>query len=400
MIKDGSLPNSELRSELAALRQRVAELENDMEDRRVVEEALKESEERFRLIFDELGDGLLVADKETKKFVMGNATIHRMLGYTAEELCRIGIADIHPEQDLPWVIDRFDELARKEIQIARNIPVRRKSGSVFYADISSSFPIVLNKKKCLMGVFRDITERRQAEEAVRESQALLSATIESMPFEFWAIGEDGRYILANGPCIRHYGDILGRKPEEICPNQEVLSIWEDNNRRAFRGELVEGEVRSVFGEEEVTYHNIIAPIRDGDQIRGLLGMNIDIGERKKMEEELRRAYEELESRVRERTADLERVNEALRAEIARRKQTEEALREAERKFRSLFENAREGIYQSTPEGKYFTVNPAMAREYGYASPEEMIIGIDSIDHQIFVIPEKRQEMKRMLTEER
>ena len=188
MIKDGSLPNNELRSELAALRQRVAELENDMEDRRVVEEALKESEERFRLIFDELGDGLLVADKETKKFVMGNATIHRMLGYTAEELCRIGIADIHPEQDLPWVIDRFGELARKEIQIARNIPVRRKSGSVFYADISSSFPIVLNKKKCLLGVFRDITERRQAEEAVRESQALLSATIESMPFEFWAIG--------------------------------------------------------------------------------------------------------------------------------------------------------------------------------------------------------------------
>ena len=155
-------------------------------------------------------------------------------------------------------------------------------------------------------------------------------------------------------------------------------------------------MKSVFGEEEVIYHNIIAPIRDGDQIRGLLGINIDIGERKKMEEELRRAYEELESRVRERTADLERVNEALRAEIARRKQTEEALREAERKFRSLFENAREGIYQSTPEGKYFTVNPAMAREYGYSSPEEMIIGIDSIDHQIFVIPEKRQEMKLML----
>jgi PAS domain S-box-containing protein len=182
----------------------------------------------------------------------------------------------------------------------------------------------------------------------------------------------------------------------ICPSQEVLSDWEDNNRRAFRGELVDGEVKSVFGEEEVIYHNIIAPIRDGDQIQGILGLNIDITERKRMEEELRRAHDELEFRVRERTGELERANETLRAEIARRKQTEKAQREAEKKYRSLFENAREGIYQSTSEGSYLTVNPAMARSYGYSSPEEMIATIDSIDHQIFLVPEKRQELKLIL----
>jgi PAS domain-containing protein len=88
----------QLIDELESLRQRVAELENDMADRRVVEEALKDSEERFRVIFDNLRDGLLLAGKETKKFLMGNPAIHQMFGYSSEELKHLGLTDIHPEQ--------------------------------------------------------------------------------------------------------------------------------------------------------------------------------------------------------------------------------------------------------------------------------------------------------------
>ena len=306
---------------------------------------------------------------------------------------------------MPWAKWEADEFRYADREVMKSgVPRSRIEESQHEADgrvgwyETSKVPLFDAKGNIIgvLGVSGDITERRQTEEAVRESQALLSATIESIPFEFWAIGQDGCYTLVNSPCIKHYGDIRGQKPEEICPNQEVLSIWEDNNRRAFRGELVDGEVKSVFEEEDVIYHNIIAPIRHGDQIEGILGLNIDITERKRMEEELRRAYDELEFRVRERTAELERANEALRAEIARRKQTEKALREAEKKYRSLFENAREGIYQSTPQGNYLTVNPAMARSYGFSSPEEMIDSIDSIDHQIFVVPEKRQELKLIL----
>ncbi len=159
---------------------------------------------------------------------------------------------------------------------------------------------------------RQLAERKRAEEAFRESQSLLSTMIESAPFDFWAIGRDGRYILVNSVSVERYGDIVGKKPEEICHDPDMLAIWQENNRRAFGGELVKGDVKFTLAGVERFFHNIIAPIRDGDQIKGILGVNIDIAERMRMEEELRQARDELELRVRERTAELEKANEELR----------------------------------------------------------------------------------------
>lgn len=87
-------------------------------------------------------------------------------------------------------------------------------------------------------------------------------------------------------------------------------------------------------------------------------------------------------------------------DITETKQAQEALRIAEEKYRSIFENALEGIYQSTPEGKYISVNPAMARIYGYASPTEMIDAISSISHQVYIDSERRQEFKSKLQTDR
>ena len=76
--------------------------------------------------------------------------------------------------------------------------------------------------------------------------------------------------------------------------------------------LVKADVKCAFAGVESFYHNIVAPIRDGDQISGILGVNIDISERKMMEEELRKSRNELELRVKERTAALEKANDELR----------------------------------------------------------------------------------------
>ena len=134
------------------------------------EAALQESENRFRTIFSRASDGILIADEERKKFVLANNTVCRMLGYTNEELLGMGVDDIHPAESIALVSEAFQKQLRREIDIAADLPVRRKDGSVFYADISSG-PITLGGKTYMIGIFRDITERKKKEEAQRKLEA-------------------------------------------------------------------------------------------------------------------------------------------------------------------------------------------------------------------------------------
>jgi len=139
----------------------------DITNRKEEEEELKKSQVRFKAIFDATLDGMILADIETKQFFMFNKAICQMLGYTEEEITRLNIKDIHPEVDLPYVMEQFERQAQGEIKLAAAIPVKRKDGSVFYADINTS-QIILSKKKYLMGSFRDITERKIMQDELKE----------------------------------------------------------------------------------------------------------------------------------------------------------------------------------------------------------------------------------------
>ncbi len=148
----------------------------DITERLKAEEELKDSETRLKTIFDDSLDGILLADIETRKFQMYNKMICKMLGYTEEEITRLSVNDIHPEKNLPRVIEAFESQARGEIKLAENLPVKRKDGSVFYADINTSI-ITLGGKKYLMGSFRDITERMRAEEELRKAHLELEQRV-------------------------------------------------------------------------------------------------------------------------------------------------------------------------------------------------------------------------------
>jgi PAS domain S-box-containing protein len=123
-------------------------------------------------------------------------------------------------------------------------------------------------------------------EAIRGIKATLQAVIESLPFDFFLINEDGRYAMQNAICRKHWGDLIGKRPKDVSTDKSTLKLWQDNNRRAFAGEVVEEEVDFPRQGEPRYYYNIISPIRENDHIRGILGINIDITKRKQIEEEL------------------------------------------------------------------------------------------------------------------
>jgi len=108
----------------------------------------------------------------------------------------------------------------------------------------------------------------------------------------------------------------------------------------------------------------------------------------------RQKMEALESRVAERTRELQQSNQAIQTEVAEHQRAEESLRATEAKYRGLFENAVEGIYQSTPDGRYLAVNAALARMYGYERPEDMMSGVADIQNQIYLDPASREHFKR------
>jgi diguanylate cyclase (GGDEF)-like protein/PAS domain S-box-containing protein len=83
-------------------------------------------------------------------------------------------------------------------------------------------------------------------------------------------------------------------------------------------------------------------------------------------------------------------------DVTERKEAAQALQEAERRYRSIFENAIEGVFQTTPDGTYIAVNPALARIYGYHSPEDLIVGLRDISHQLYVEAERRTEFMRLM----
>jgi PAS domain S-box-containing protein len=135
----------------------------DISKRVDAENKTKEAENKFKTIFDNAVDGLLLADLSSRKFIDGNKMMCKMLGYSRQEIKDIGVKNVHPPKFLPYAIKEFDRLVNREITSTKDILFKRKDGSTFYADITAS-PIVLSGKEYLMAIFRDSTERRKMEQ--------------------------------------------------------------------------------------------------------------------------------------------------------------------------------------------------------------------------------------------
>ncbi|MBT5740358.1 PAS domain S-box protein [Candidatus Woesearchaeota archaeon] len=138
----------------------------DITERKKSESKVKESEERYRSLFEGASDAILVADPITKTFAFANLQASKLLGYSNKELLKLGITKIHPKKDLKYVLDQFQKQVKGEIKLAENLPVLKKNNEVIYCDINAQ-PIIINNKPYIVGFFRDITERRKNQEELK-----------------------------------------------------------------------------------------------------------------------------------------------------------------------------------------------------------------------------------------
>ena len=246
----------------------------EITERKQAEVALKESEERYAALFRGAAEGIAVADLETKMFVFANPAICRMLGYSEEEMKHLGVQDIHPAESLEHVLGEFEAQARGEKSLAPELPCRRKDGSVIYADVTAS-GMVLNNKRCNVGFFSDVTERRRArkERENLEEQFLASQKMEAIGILAGGVAHDFNNLLF--VILSYTGFAMAGMQEGDPLRDDLLEVKKAADRAvALTRQLLAFSRKQVLQPVPLNLNQIATGVEK--MLRRILGEDIDL----------------------------------------------------------------------------------------------------------------------------
>lgn len=251
----------------------------------------------------------------------------------------------------------------------------------------------------LIGIARDITERKEAEQALRINEERLKLALEAIDEGLWdwniASGEvyfSPKFLQMSG---YDQGDLEGNidswtsllHPEDLSKVMEVLNHHLEGRTSSYQAEF---RVRTKSGEWQWVLDSgkVVVRDQDGKPLR-MTGTHKDITEqqaalreRKKVEFALQQYQEHLEELVKERTRELSKLNQQFLEEIIERQQIESALRENESQFRTIFEQAAVGIANTELNGKFVQVNQKFCEILGYNQAELLALTFTDITHPL------------------
>lgn len=327
----------------------------DVTERKKAEEALKESEERFRVIFESARDSIFIKDRDFK-YSFVNPEMERVFGLPASEIIGMTDGDLFGEEVRSYIIEEDRRVLNGEVVEGEHtksvkgvpasfhfikVPIRDSSGNIVG----------------ICGIARDITERKHAEEKLRKREEWFRALTESTSDWIWEVNENAVYAYAS-PKIK---ELLGYEPEEMIGKTPFDLMPPEEAKRVAAEFCAIAEAQKAFtGLENINFHKngrlVIletsgVPVFDANgNYRGYRGIDRDITERKK---------------------------------------AEMALHESEEKFRSMTASANDPIIMICNDGRISYWNKAAEMIFGYTEQEAM-------DKELYtlIIPDRYQEAHR------
>ena len=307
------------------------ELENKV---RVRTKELRESEEKYSNLFHHSNDAIFLHDLEGN-IIDANQKVLEQFGYTRSEIIRFKIQELHPIEELESSKRAFEEISKKGV-IRFEISFKKKNGEIFLAEVSSSL-FNIGGKKVIQGFVRDISERKLAEQKLKDSEEKHRNMINNLDLGFYQLSWDG-ILLNHNPA---FSKILGFDPSENLINKNVHDFWQKPEERiTYLDELKKlGNVKNYL---------VHAKKKNGEKI--VLHLNSHILEKRKGNPN---------------------IIQGLITDITEKFKLEQKLKESEERYRNLFESMPFSIALLDQKGRVIYCNPATEKLLGY-SMEDLI----------------------------
>lgn len=268
----------------------------DITKRREAEEALKESETLYRLLFESNPLPMWVYEQDTLAFLAVNEAAVQHYGYSREEFLSMTIKDIRPPEDLPTL---FDTVHRKKtgVQLTGVWRHLKKNRAVIYVEVTSC-PLTFAGRPSVLILANDITERKEAEEALRESEARYRELVETVNVGLAQADADYAFTYVN----QGFANMLGRTPEEMIGHSLPEFVHDDyrdimlrqiSERKHGISDKYEMAWQSKDGRKVYALVSSRPILDEEGKFAGSTAVMTDITERVKAEERLRESEERL-----------------------------------------------------------------------------------------------------------
>jgi len=322
----------------------------DITERKQAEERIRESEERYRGIF-EYTDDIVYLINQDGTFRSLSPAFERHTGWKTEEWIGKPFAPLIHADDLSDATVVFKKALSGESTPSFRLRIARKSGQYFDADLS----ITRLGRDVAMGIARDVTERQRAEEEIRRQRELLGWIIETIPMRVFWKDRDSRYLGCNTLFAKDAGLL---RPDELIGKTDFDMGWKD------QAELYRADDRLVMDSNtpKLSYDEP-QTTPEGGQIW------------------LRTSKVPLHSEVDEAIGML-----GVYEDITAYKQMELSLRESEERFRKAFQNSAIGMALVGLDGHWLKVNDALCKTLGYSEQEFLSKTFQDITHPDDLVP--------------